>query len=248
MSLKRIFKLFAFAGITLFYVSISSAQAQYTGGLTVTTNPDGALVTLRGDAIVTGVTPTKFSQTLIGLYKISIDRFGYEKYNTKVILDPSKQMELNINLIPKTRFKAGVRSLVIPGWGQRYSNQKFKGFLFTLLGAVSVWGYFNADDDFDTKFNRFKGLEEEYDALKVNGTQSQLEEFLPRLNNAQDRAYDAENVRRATIGAVIAVWSLSILDAIFSFPEEKGTFTVKNLTLTPEANLQDMGVNLSYHF
>ena len=247
MSLKRNLK-FIVVCLAVVCMTMPIVQAQYSSGLTVTTNPDGALVTLNGDAIVTGVTPTKFTHTLVGLYKITIERYGYEKYNTKVILDPSKQMELNINLTPKTRFKSAVRSLVIPGWGQRYSSQNKRGYLYTFLAAASVWGYFVADDDFDTKYDRFKSLEAEYDNLKVTGTVSQMEELLPRLTYAQDRAYDAENVRRTVIGAAIAVWSLSVLDALFFFPEEKGTFRVKNLTVTPETNFQNVGVNLSYHF
>ena len=234
--------------VCLLFLSAATAKAQYAGGLTVTSNPDGALVTLTGDAIITGVTPTKFQQTLIGLYKITIDRYGYERYNTKVVLDPSKQMEINIQLTPKTRFKSAVRSLVIPGWGQRYSNQKYKGLVYTFFATASVFGYFAADKDFDTKFNRFKETQAEYDALETSGSQTELEALLPRLLFEQDRAYDAENTRRVAIGAAIAVWSISILDALFFFPEEKGTFKVKNVTLTPQTNLQNVGLNLSYNF
>ena len=248
MSLIRKFSSLAFISIILLSLSLQSAQAQNAAGLTVITEPDGALVTISGDAIVSGVTPTTFKQTLIGFYKIEIERFGYEKYKTKVILDPTKQMELRIKLTPKTRFKSAIRSMVIPGWGQRYSNQKYRGLFYTVLAAASTWGYFIADDDFDTKFDRFKSLEAEYDQLKTSGSQSQLEALLPELTNAQSRAYDAENTRRFVIGAAITVWSISVIDALFFFPEEKGTFKVKNVTLTPEANTKQVGLNLSYHF
>ena len=248
MSFIRKFSSFAFISILVIASSMQSVRAQSGGGLRVITDPDGASVTVSGDAIVSGVTPTTFTQTLIGFYKIEIERFGYEKYKTKVILDPSKMMEINVKLTPKTRFKSAIRSMVIPGWGQRYSNQKYRGFFYTLLAAASTWGYFRADDDFDTKFNRFKSLEEEYDQLKINGSQAQLEELLPRLTTAQERAYDAEDTRRIVIGATIAVWSISVIDALFFFPEEKGTFKVKNVSLTPEANTKQVGLNLSYHF
>ena len=248
MSLKRNLHFIAVATALFLFGTVSSIQAQFAGGLTVTTNPDGALVTLSGDAIVTGVTPTTFRHTLIGLYKITIDRYGYERYNTKVVLDPSKQMELNIQLTPKTRFKSAVRSIVIPGWGQRYTNQKYKGLAYTFFAAASIFGYYKADQDFDNKYDQYKNLESEYDALMTTGSQTELEELLPKLLNAQDRAYDAENTRRFAIGSAIAVWSISILDALFFFPEEKGTFKVKNVTLQPEANMQNIGLNLSYHF
>ncbi len=248
MSIKWNKNIIKVCTVCLLILSASSVQAQYVGGLKVTSDPDGALIILTGDAIVTGVTPTTFRQTLIGLYKITIDRYGYEQYNTKVVLDPSKQMELNIQLTPKTRFKSAVRSFVIPGWGQQYSNQKFKGLVYTFFAAASVFGYFSADKDFDTKFNRFKDTEAEYDNLKKSGSQAELEALLPRLLFEQDRAYDAENTRRIAIGSAIAVWSISVLDALFFFPEEKGTFKVKNITLTPQTNLKHVGLNLSYNF
>ena len=71
---------------------------------------------------------------------------------------------------------------------------------------------------------------------------------MPLLTKQQEKAYDAENDRRFAIGSVIAVWSLSVLDALFFFPEEKGSFTVKGLSVTPQADMKNISVNLSYEF
>ncbi len=247
MTFKRNFTIYASISIFILSAFFQTALSQTSGSLSISTNPDGALVTLSGNTIVSGVTPTVFRQTLIGFYKITIERYGYARYTTKVILDPSKQMELHIKLTPKTRFKSAIRSMVIPGWGQRYSNQKFKGLFYTFFAAATAFGYYKADDDFDTKYDRFIALDDEYNALSQNGNVNDLEELLPRLTNAKDRAYDAENMRRIAIGSVIAVWSLSVIDALFFFPEEKGTFKVKNVTLTPSTSSQNVGLNLSYH-
>jgi len=127
MKLKRILAT-AITGLLL-TAGISAQETQSTG-LIVRSQPPGALATVSGEVTVSGVTPVHFRQTLIGDYKLTLKKYGYEKYTTRVILDPGKLTTIDITLSPKTRFKAAVRSLFIPGWGQRYTEQKNKGYLF----------------------------------------------------------------------------------------------------------------------
>lgn len=221
------------------------AQASMSGDLTVSSSPAGAQVTLSGGAIVSGVTPARFRHLLIGNYKLTLKRHGYETYKTKILLDPSKQMEMNIKLSPKTRFKAAARSIFIPGWGQVYADQKLKGYAFTLLTASAVTAYFIADNDFNDKRDYFNEIKSRYDSLNTHGNIEQLRSLYPLLVKAQDDAYDAENVRRITIGTVIGAWGLNVLDALFFFPEEKSTFSVKGLTVTPSADLTNVGLKVS---
>ncbi len=42
-----------------------------------------------------------------------------------------------------------------------------------------------------------------------------------QLREDQQDAYDAENVRRVTIGAVAGVWALNLLDILLFFPTAK---------------------------
>lgn len=216
--------------------------------LTVKSNPDGAQVKIEGDVTVSGVTPTLFRHTLIGTYKIKVSKYGYETYETKVLLDPSKQMELNVDLSKKTRFKAAARSLLIPGWGQRYADQSFKGKAFTVLAITSLVGYYFTDKDFDREYDRYQEHLKEYDELLETGTYDQIQAKLPILLDHQERAYNMENRRRIAIGTVIGAWSLSFLDALFFFPEEEGAFTVKGMQVQPEASLDKVGLNLMVSF
>lgn len=243
MLLKRTLTLFAC--LIIWFPVAANAQG---GSLSVTSVPEGAHVVMKGEATVSGVTPVHFRHTLVGSYNITISKYGYETYKTKVFLDPSKQMELDITLSRKTRIKAAARSLLIPGWGQRYGDKKFRGKFYTILAAASVAGYYFSDQNFDREFDRFKALEAKYDEIRTTGTQQQLEAIMPLLTKQQEKAYDAENDRRFAIGSVIAVWSLSVLDALFFFPEEKGSFTVKGLSVTPQADMKNISVNLSYEF
>ncbi|MFZ1684374.1 MAG: PEGA domain-containing protein, partial [Candidatus Zixiibacteriota bacterium] len=101
--------------LTLSLAAATSAQQTAQSGLTVRSNPDGAEVTLKGDAIVTGITPTTFHQFLVGSYTVIVKRHGYENYKTHVMLDPNQPASLDVRLSPRTRIKAAARSLFIPG-------------------------------------------------------------------------------------------------------------------------------------
>ncbi|MCK4606761.1 MAG: PEGA domain-containing protein [candidate division Zixibacteria bacterium] len=103
--------------VVLFFPALSLAQDAAQGDVTIRSDPQGALVTLTGEMIVSGVTPARFRQLLIGKYIVSVERPGYERYTSRAFLDPSRSMEIDVKLTPKTRFKAAVRSLVVPGWG-----------------------------------------------------------------------------------------------------------------------------------
>jgi hypothetical protein len=214
----------------------------------VISDPPGAEVTLQGDVTVSGITPATFNQMLIGDYRLKISRHGYENYKTKVVIDPSKPLQFDVTLSRKTKFKAAIRSLVIPGWGQRYGDQKAKGYLFSALALGSVAAFLITDDDFRTKRDRYDDRLAEYDELAKSGTYEQLAAFKPTLDAAQEDAYDAETLRRVAVGAVIGAWSVSVLDAIFFFPEEKGTFSVKGVAITPEATIDGVNLTLSTKF
>ncbi len=225
------------------------AQDVPAGNITVRSTPPGAEVTLKGDATVTGVTPTTFSQTLIGAYQVELCRYGYEKYTTHMTLDPSKQLALDITLVPKTRLKAAARSLFIPGWGQRYGDQKTKGFFFTVLAAGSVATYLILDNRFRDKFDEFEARRNAFDSARAaGGSYADLQTLQQSLASAQKTAYDAENVRRISIGAVVGLWAFNVLDALLFFPEERGTFTVKGVSVKPTAGNGTFGLALTRGF
>ena len=217
-------------------------------GVVVRSTPAGAQVTLTGEAVVSGVSPVHFHQPLIGGYELKIEKYGWEDYRTRVVLDPTKLSTFDVSLSPKTRFKAAARSLLIPGWGQMYTEQKSKGLLMLGLVAASGAAYLIADDDFDYKYDSYVRRREAYDSVAVHGTREDLAAAYEELVRAQDRAYDAENIRRATIVAGAVVWAVNVLDVLFFFPEERGTFSIKGVAVEPTATIRQVGLTLSTSF
>ncbi len=236
--------------IMVVLATVVGAQTSPPGNLTVHSNPPGADVRVDGEASAAGITPVTFKYPLIGLYNLRISKHGYETYKTKMALDPSKEMLVDIRLSPKTKFKAAARSVFIPGWGQRYAEQKTKGFFLHLLAAGSVTAFVITNNDFTVKFDRFNVLTSEYDSAKTanNAGPDAIRLRLDALYDAQKKAYDAENARRISIGSVIAVWGLGVLDALLFTPEEKATFSVKGIAFEPQASPGMVGLQLSKSF
>ena len=234
--------------VTMLMAGSAVAQVGMTADITVRSNPQGAMVKFKGESIVSGVTPARFRHLLVGDYELTLKKHGYETYKTQIDIDPTKQMEIDVKLSPKTRFKTAVRSLFIPGWGQRYADKKTKGYAFTLLALGAGAAYLAADDEFDFRYAEYQKIQREYDSLSVAGSVEDLRRVYPFLAAAQEKAYDAEDVRRITIGVAIGVWALNVIDALFFFPEEKGTFTVKGLTLHPSTDPDKPGLSVAMKF
>ena len=218
------------------------------GKIFVNSVPDGAVVTLSGDTRVSGVTPVRFDHILYGDYRLEISRYGFEEYKTRLLINPSLPMEISVNLKPKTRFKASLRSLLIPGWGQRYFDKNRRGNLLTAAAIVSAAGYFWIDREFDKKYERYEEYLKQYDDIASSGTLEELRAFQPVLEEAQQDAYDYENVRRAASGAVIGVWAINMIDILFFSAPQGGTFTIKGVAVTPSSIEGNPGITLSGSF
>jgi len=234
--------------IALSFAAAGSAQSP-DSGFSVTSSPPGAEVMLSGDAVVVGITPTTFLHPLMGEYNVTLRKYGFENYKSRVTLDPAKPLTLDVKLTPKTKLKSAVRSLFIPGWGQRYTEQKGKSFVFNLLAAGSVAAFLLADDEFRYRRDLFNAVSHTYDSSASAGAgYERMQQLHTELVAKQKKAYDAETTRRATIGAVIGVWGLSVLDAVLFFPSEHGTFTVGGISVEPNTSPGTLGLKMSRRF
>lgn len=226
-----------------------SLAAQEEGSLEVVTNPPGAAATVKGDAQVSAITPAEFRFPMVGEYKLTIKKSGYENYSTKLLLDPTTPLRVDVDLIPKTGFKAAVRSMFVPGWGQAYTGQKTKGATWAVLFSGAVAAYFVADQDFGNKKDDFEQSKKDLDEALASGAGgSEIERLWNARNQAQEEAYDAETMRRISIGAAAGVWGLNVLDALLFTRTERGTFNIKGVGVTPSTDGETVSLNLSKAF
>ena len=242
MMLKRILT------VVLFLLPLTSFSQNSQGVLTVNSVPSGAEATLEGSVKVTGVTPSTFKQLLIGNYKLKISLSGYETFKTDLAIDPTRHFEINATLNPKSKFKALMKSVVVPGWGQTYLERNKKGRIFTFLTAGSVLAYYLIDKDFDDKYDYYQQKLNEYDSVKVFGDINDLRIVKTKLDEAQNDAYDSENIRRVSIGVVAGLYGLNILDVLFFSPIEKQTVAIKGFSLMPNSYKDGVKLTLSKKF
>lgn len=204
---------------------------------------------LEGEAELSGITPITFGYPLIGEYRLTARKHGFEDYQTRLVLDPSQPQQLNIDLAPKTRVKAALRSMIIPGWGQSYSGRKTKSLLFGAAFTGAVISYLYLNDEFKTKKNEYFRLRSEYDvAVAGGGAIDILADKHRAMIKAQQVTYDAENDRRVTIALTAGIWGLNVLDALLFSPGERATFSVKGLTVAPSTSSSRAGLTFSMAF
>lgn len=206
------------------------AQESTESYLKVVSDPSGAIVHLKGEYNLILTTPSNIHQELNGEYKVRAFKRGYEKWNSRVWFGQGNPRQLAIQLKSKTRLKAGSRSLLIPGWGQFYCEEKTKSFIMGISTVGAVVAYILADNDYSNKYDDYIWAKNQLDNAE---NVEDWRKYKQLLDERQREAYNAENLKRATLGITIGIWAYNVLDAILFFPySEEQTFTNRNnLTL-----------------
>lgn len=227
-----------------------SGVAIVESGLTVASNPPGALVKLNGASTLVGLAPVFFGQGLPGFYNLEVSSPGFETYRSTVTVTNTTVTDVQVNLKRRTRGKAALRSLLWPGWGQLYSEQPTKGAVMSGLAIIAGVSLAVAETNYQDKREVYDLAYGDLLDAQVAGSLDDLAPLQLRVNDAQAEAYDAESYRRAAIGATIAVWSVSFLDALLFFPEAKSSAATRALTLNPEIDplAGKSGLSLSLRF
>ncbi|MCK4606762.1 MAG: hypothetical protein KAU35_05635 [candidate division Zixibacteria bacterium] len=68
------------------------------------------------------------------------------------------------------------------------------------------------------------------------------------MRTSRQDAYNAETVRRITLGAIVGCWGLNLLDALIFFPDERADIRVKGFSIHPEAGFDRVGLTIVRSF
>ncbi|MEE9443369.1 MAG: DUF5683 domain-containing protein [candidate division Zixibacteria bacterium] len=226
-------------------VTSTGLLAQDEGNILINSNPQGALVKLEGLFNLSGVTPVRFDRVLSGQYRLTVERDGYEKYQSTEYFSESQPVQLDINLVKKTRAKAFFRSVVFPGWGQKYYGDKTKSTVIVLGTLASALGYLHYKSDYDDKVD-------EYNAAKLAFAEernwSELSSLEERVWATQREANNAENKVNLLIAVTAGVYLLNLLDTILLFPEHSSYSEYKAITAVPDLGEDKIGLTLAVRF
>ena len=202
--------------ILLPFLSVFPQSDKSRANLVVRSQPSGALIYLEGEYDFVGRTPFVLPQNLIGTYKIKAIRNGYENWSSYINLTGDQKATILIRLSPKTKFKAAIRSLVFPGWGQIYSDRQTRGIILSFVQAGVTFFAVKKYYDYQDAIDQYNEAVSEYEShMRV------YEEREKYWNVLQDRDKDVNNAdRERKTWAYIAagLWFYNFLDAILFFP------------------------------
>ncbi|MCP4581253.1 MAG: PEGA domain-containing protein [candidate division Zixibacteria bacterium] len=235
--------------VLMFAMFCSTAYAQEMG-TTINSDPPGATITLDGDFKLSATTPCRLPDHISGKFELVAVMPGYESWKGDITILPGQKNHYSFDLSPKTRSKAALRSLFMPGWGQHYSGQKEKAFLLN-IGTVSfAIGTILADSDFRRK-------RDDYNQAVIDlGNAASFEETELLRSDVIDKnrkAYDSETRRNALVLITAGLWVYNILDAVVFFPDRKlyfhqGSIPIQEARINPVFDGETIGLNLTASF
>ncbi len=208
-------------------VSATNCNENRSGSIQVQTDHPGFKVLLEGPVRVSGITPFTGNGLPVGKYKIKVLQSGYTSARKSIYLQSNGAESITLDPRPKHRIGAAARSLIIPGWGQKYNDQPTWGtFVFwTNVAAaaghgLSAWQYLSARED--------------------------LEDAVDDTEDAWNRANNAYDIYVATGWTLGVCWVFNVLDALIQFPAyETALFPgEEELSLAPVSTCD--GLILSY--
>ncbi|MBD3367974.1 MAG: hypothetical protein GF405_07365 [Candidatus Eisenbacteria bacterium] len=209
---KRVLGLLIAAAVLL---GAAGPAAGQEGGVVITSVPSGAVVELRGDVMLRGVTPWRLDRPIGGTFEIRAYMGGYNEWRGFTALSPTRVDSISITLSRKTPLSAGLRSALVPGWGQFYTGQELKGTAFLVVEAGLAAGLLWSDAKRHDAENDYE------DALRAYQAADQVDEieeaYAERLRTFDD--YEKWHERRKRWAyAAAAVWLINVLDATLLMP------------------------------
>jgi len=128
----------------------STVYSQETGTI-ISSDPPGASITLEGEYNLSATTPCRLPDNVNGKFELKANMSGYESWSGDLIILPGQDNHFSFSLAPKTRAKAALRSLFLPGWGQYYAGLKEKAIILNISTIGFAIGTVLADNDFRRK-------------------------------------------------------------------------------------------------
>ena len=195
-----------------------SAAAQSppaTGSITVLSRPSGAAFRLSGEQVVVGRTPMTIDRGLVGRYELRTLDPGYGTWSRTLMLSGISADTVWITLHPRSAAGAGLRSLVMPGWGQGYGHHPTRGVLFFCATAVVGAGLAFTEVRYQDRLDTYRDADAAYQSATTSATIAAAYDVRAR---ASDRAEDAYKLRLIAFGTLCGVWGLNVIEAMFHFP------------------------------
>jgi hypothetical protein len=182
-----------------------------TGTLTVLSRPPGASFQIRGAVEISGRTPLTLTPRVTGRYELRSTEPGYNTWRRVLNFDGVSPDSVWMTLTRKSLVGAGLRSALVPGWGQFYSSHPASGGAF--LGAAVLAGA-----GFGLSRLRYEDRQNDVDDAIARLNASNTPATRAALQSAVTERDDALRMRRITGGVLGGVWAVSFIETLARFP------------------------------
>ncbi|MDQ7051601.1 MAG: DUF5683 domain-containing protein [candidate division KSB1 bacterium] len=189
------------------------------GGTRIETTPGGAVVYLKGEYRLAGRAPFVISQPLIGVYEIKARKRGYETYAATHVFRPGLPERLQIRLTRKTRLRAMIRSMFVPGWGQVYSEHRFKGVVLGSAQLVSGLYLLVTDSRYQKAVDAFNSAVRAFKIYEKNAEVRDL--YIQKIFETQKDVDKHYEIRKRALIIAASIYMYNLLDALILFPSFK---------------------------
>jgi hypothetical protein len=215
-------------------------------GSWIISDPQGALVELGGGTRLRGFTPWRLDDRVRGSYSLKARMPGYETWEGNILLDGSRNETYSLKLAPKTRTKALLRSLFIPGWGQRYAGHPRRANLLFLAEAASLIGLGITHERYQDRVNDW---EEARDVYLAETVEENLPSLRAKVDRQRERADDAYSLRQAFFWSSVGIMAFNIVDVLLftSVGPSSGVFYVRPTQLSLQG-VEGPGATLAFSF
>lgn len=175
--------------------------------------PPGAQVVMN-DTVKLGVLPCT-AKLPFGTYNFKIKARGYRQNAGLLTIDRDQDYSLKLDLKRKSRTRAAISSLFLPGSGQRYSNRPVMGTLYLLAGiggmaytAVSIVQKSEAEKTCQDRYDDYQAADNAVDAPAL---------YLEWVAADEQLTARIDKMKTAITLASVA-WGVNFLDAMIFFP------------------------------
>jgi len=238
---------FCFIYLSFIFISLPGVLAQEkptTSGFYINSFPQGATVHIENEII--GKTPCLFPYTLQGKYRLWAEKQGYEKWSKAILFSEDFPDTVYFKLHPKSRIKAISRSLIMPGWGQKYTGQKWKGRIFFSLEICTLLATVASHLNYTTKLNDYNKALEKYE--KESRSYVKEKYAWSEVIKAHSDLKYSYKMRNTMIYIGIGIYTINLLDAIFSYPKSLKQIEIVGLQTSLNYSNELFSINIAKSF
>jgi hypothetical protein len=238
------YSLIAFILIIKLNTTAALAQEATTEkGLIINSHPPGATVYIESEVI--GKTPCTFPYNLTGKYKFWAEKKGYDRKSRTYEFPRESNKPILFDLSPKNRTKAVLRSFVIPGWGQNYTEQKWKSRIFFSLQIASLVSLGLSHLNYEDKLDKYRSQLANYKTASKSFMQEAP--AWEKMVDAHSKLERIDKARQVLLISSAAIYGANLLDAIFNFPRDLRQIEIVGSPISNNNNSQ-LGIKLSFVF